>query len=197
MISRAKNVPLHCFIFFSLTLIVFNAFAEETLWNKLQSEPGMIVLMRNTQSSGNLDGANMLAWDASGQCKGESTLTSSGKAHAQKIGAAFASHGIKPVVISSPMCRCTETAQIAFKDYITHPDLRQRSDEDLNEQDDFQAITTRLLTKHRGKTPIVFINHRPNIDALTLELLDIGDLLIGSITETGEITVVGKIMIKP
>jgi len=30
------------------------------------------------------------------------------------------------------MCRCTETATIAFGDYITDPDLRQRSLEDTD-----------------------------------------------------------------
>jgi phosphohistidine phosphatase SixA len=182
---------------FLLSLMAFTAVANDLLWEKLQRDPNMIVLMRNSESSGNRDGGNMLVWDASGRCKGESTLTGKGKAHAKSIGEAFAKHGIKPMVISSPMCRCSETSKIAFGEYVTDPDLRQTASTNTQGQEKFQAKTSTFLSKYRGKTPIVFVNHRPNIDSLTMELLDIGDLLIGSIIETGEIEVLGKIRVEP
>jgi phosphohistidine phosphatase SixA len=172
-----------------------DAIADELLWEKLRSSPNMIVLVRNSESSGNRDGSNMLVWDASGKCEGESTLTKKGKAQARRIGAEFSKYGIKPKVISSPMCRCTETAIIAFGQYITDPDLRQSSLEDFDAKDVFQTKSNLILRKYRGKTPIVFVNHRPNIDALTMELITIGELLIGSITESGEVEVFGKIQI--
>ena len=78
--------------------------------------------MRHTQPAG----GNPLAWDASGNCKGESMLTAEGKAHARKIGEEFAKHGIKPTVISSPMCRCRDTARIAFgEEGVTDAALRE------------------------------------------------------------------------
>lgn len=183
-------------LIFSLSLMASTAVADNVLWEKMQRDPNMIVLMRNSESRGNEDGANMLAWDASGNCEGESTLTSEGKAHAKRIGEAFAKHGIKPVVISSPMCRCSETAKIAFGEYVTDPDLRQTAGEDAHQQVIFQAKATALLGKYRGKMPMVFVNHRPNIDSLTMELINIGDLLIGTVTETGEIDVLGNIRVE-
>ena len=45
----------------------------------------MVVVMRNAESSGNRDGNNMFAWDSSGKCIGESTLTPEGKTQAQKL----------------------------------------------------------------------------------------------------------------
>ena len=132
------------------------------------------------------------AWDASGKCEGESTLTAEGKSQAKRIGVAFAEHGIRPTVISSPMCRCTETAQIAFGKYSTDPDLRQKPTADALGQEMFQARASELLRQNRGNAPIVFVNHRPNIDSLTMELIDIGELLIGSVTEDGEVEVIGK-----
>jgi len=181
----------------SLLLLAFNVVADDLLWEKLQQDPNMVVLMRNSESKGNNDGGNMLVWDVSGNCKGESTLTEKGKAHAKKIGKVFAKHGVKPIVISSPMCRCSETAKIAFGEHITDPDLRQTANVGTQRQEIFQNKTSMLLRKYRGKTPIVFVNHRPNIDSLTIELLHIGDLLIGTINETGEIEVLGKIQVKP
>ncbi len=181
----------------SFSLIVSSATADESLWQKLKQDPNMIVLMRNSESSGNRDGINMLSWDATGKCEGESTLTDEGRAHAKNVGAAFSKHGIKPKVISSPMCRCTETAEIAFGEYITDPELRQKSPEDTNGQDSFQAKASELLSVYRGSTPIAFVNHRPNIDSLTMELIGIGELLIGTVTEDGEVELMGKIRVEP
>lgn len=177
----------------ALFSVSFGAVAEESLWQKLQQDSNMVVLMRNAESSGNLDGANMLAWDSSGKCIGESTLTAKGKEQAKQVGERFAKRGIKPMVISSPMCRCSETAKIAFGKLLIDPDLRQRPELDDQGQEAFQTVTNDLLTKHRGKTPIVFVNHRPNINALTMELIKIGELLVGKIDEDGEIEVLGKI----
>ena len=180
-----------------LSLIISSVGADESLWRKLKQEPNMIVLMRNAESSGNRDGINLLSWDATGKCNGESTLTDEGKAHARKIGAAFSKHGIKPKVISSPMCRCTETAEIAFGGYVTDPELRQQTPEDTNAQDSFQVKASELLSMYRGNTPIAFVNHRPNIDSMTMELIGIGELLIGTVTEDGEVELMGKIRVEP
>ena len=174
----------------------FAALADENLWRQLRNDSHMVVLMRNAESSGNKDGADMLVWDSTGKCAGESTLTSLGTKQAEAIGAAFSEHGVKPVVISSPMCRCKETARIAFGEFETDPGLRQRPAADTEGQAVFQATATALLRKHRGKLPIVFVNHRPNIDAMTMELIKIGELLVGSITEDGEVEVLGKIRVE-
>lgn len=184
-------------LIFALLLTTFVAVADNSLWEKLRRDPNMVVLVRNTESSGNRDGVNMLSWDASGNCEGESTLTEKGKAHAKKIGEAFARHGVRPMVISSPMCRCRETSRIAFGEYVTDADLRQTAAGDAKRQEAFQVKAGMLLSQHRGEKPIVFVNHRPNIDSLTMELLDIGDLLIGIILETGEIEVLGTFRVEP
>ncbi|MCB1858719.1 MAG: histidine phosphatase family protein [Gammaproteobacteria bacterium] len=181
-----------------LIMLLFTSlavFADEELWQMLQSEPNMVVLMRNAESSGNRDGANMFVWDATGKCSGESTLTAVGREQAKGIGAVFAEHDVEPIVISSPMCRCMETAKIAFGEYVTDPRLRQRPTTDSVGQEVFQAAARALLRKHRGNSPIVFVNHRPNIDAMTMELIKIGELLVGTVEEDGEIDILGKIRI--
>ena len=180
-----------------LTIITSAAVADESLWNTVKQDANVIVLMRNAESAGNRAAGDMLAWDPSGKCLGESTLTAQGRAQARRIGAAFEEHGIAPVVISSPMCRCSETAQIAFGRYHTDPALRQRPVSDTPGQEAFLDRASALLTQYRGDTPVVFVNHRPNIDSLTMELLDIGDLLVGNITDQGEVEVLGRIRVDP
>jgi len=194
--ARYKSI-MHLVLASVLLLMASAVVADELLWEKLQKDSNTVVLMRNTESTGNRDGVNMLVWDAAGNCNGESMLTEQGKAHAKRVGEAFAEHGIKPMVISSPMCRCAQTAKIAFGDYLTDPDLRQSASMDDAAMESFHDKTGVLLSRYRGKTPIVFVNHRPNIDSLTMELLEIGDLLIGNITDTGEIEVAGRIRIEP
>ncbi|MEJ2178973.1 MAG: histidine phosphatase family protein [Gammaproteobacteria bacterium] len=180
----------------TILLLSFSTVAEDGLWQKLQQEPNMVVVMRNAESSGNRDGTNMLTWDLSGNCVGESTLTPEGEAQAKRIGEAFSKRGIKPFVITSPMCRCRDTAQIAFGKYVTEPELRQMSPENTQALEAFQTIASTILAEHRGQSPIVFVNHRPNIDALTMELLKIGELLVGVITDDGEIETIGKIRLE-
>jgi hypothetical protein len=94
------------------------------------------------------------------------------------------------------MCRCSETAKIAFGKYVTDPDLRQSPSSNTQQQAIFQQKANDLLRKYRGKTPIVFINHRPNIDSLTMELLKLGEMLVGVVGESGEVEVLGKIHVE-
>lgn len=180
----------------SVLLLSSSAVADNALWQKLQQEPNMVVVMRNAESGGNRDGTNMLTWDSSGKCIGESTLTTEGKIQAKRIGEAFIKRGIKSFVITSPMCRCRETAQIAFGKFVTDPELRQFNPENDQALEVFQKVAGTMLSEHRGRSPVVFVNHRPNINALTMELLKIGELLIGVITEDGEIETLGRIQLE-
>ena len=168
---------------------------EATLWIKLESEPHLVVFMRHTQSSGR----NALTWDESGNCRGEVVLSEEGKAHAKKIGDAFVQHRVKPIrVISSPMCRCRETAQIAFgSGYVTDALLREIASADSARTAAYEKTAVSLIVTNLGKAPVVFVSHRPNINLLTLELIEEGDLLIGRANQKGEIDVVGKIRVEP
>ena len=180
------------------TFVLLGAFAlqagaDDALWKKLEAESNLVVLMRHTQPAG----GNPLTWDESGSCQGESMLTAGGKAHAKRIGEAFASHGVKPRVISSPMCRCRDTARIAFgDDLMTDESLREVASADSDRMKRFERKAHSLIAGHRGSVPLVLVNHRPNIDLLTMELIDEGDLLVGRANANGEIDVLGKIRVR-
>ena len=166
--------------------------SDDALWKRLKSEGGLIVLMRHAQPAG----GNPLLWDESGNCAGEPMLTDGGKAHARRIGEAFASRGIRPTVISSPMCRCRDTARIAFGDaFVTDGALREVASADSERAKQFERTAQSLIGNRRGPAPVVFVSHRPNIDLLTMELIDSGDLLVGKVNDKGEIDVLGKITV--
>lgn len=125
-------------------------------------------------------------------------LTEAGKAHAIKIGEGFAKRGLKPAVISSPMCRCRDTARLAFGDsVITDAALREIATADAERANEFERKAQALIVSHLGSAPVVFVSHRPNIDLLTLELISEGELLVGRANAKGEINVLGKIAVQP
>lgn len=185
---------MHLSAFLLFVLFALQATANDLLWQKLKSEPDLVVLMRHTQAAG----GNPLVWDAGGKCEGESMLTDEGRAYARKIGEAFARHGIKPIVISSPMCRCRDTAQIAFGEALaTDPALREIATADSQRTSAFERKAQSLIASHRGSSPVVFVSHQPNIDLLSLELIDHGELLVGRANAHGELEVLGKFHVKP
>ncbi|MEO7156536.1 MAG: histidine phosphatase family protein [Vicinamibacterales bacterium] len=175
-----------------LIALVSPVWANDAVWQKLKTESDLVVFMRHTQPAG----GNPLAWDKSGNCEGESMLTPDGKAHAKRIGKAFSEHGIKPIVISSPMCRCRDTAEIAFgAKPLTDGNLREVASADSAAMKSFERAAQALISTRRGPVPVVFVSHRPNIDLLTMELIDSGELLVGRASAKGEIDVLGKINI--
>lgn len=177
------------FVLACAALAAFAAQADEQLWKRLVEEPDMVVLMRHEQSAGRAP----LVWDETGQCRGENRLTARGREGARTIGEAFARHAIRPAVISSPMCRCRDTAEIAFgSTYASDPELREVATADSARMKSFERVARSMLVAHRGKTPVVFVSHRPNIDWLTMELIDEGDLLVGRLGADGDIEILGK-----
>jgi phosphohistidine phosphatase SixA len=177
-----------------LNLLAQHVSANDLLWQKLKTEADLVVLMRNTRPAG----GDPLTWDESGSCKGESMLTVEGEAHARKIGEAFAKHGIKPYVISSPMCRCRDTARIAFSEaHVTDAVLREIRSADRERTSAFERKAHSLIASHRGSSPVVFVSHRPNIDLLSLESIVEGELLVARANENGELTVLGTIQVQP
>jgi phosphohistidine phosphatase SixA len=177
----------------ALATLAFLAFAsaacaDEALWARIKMESNIVVLTRNMQSAG----GKPLVWDESGGCKGEARLTSDGRTDSRKLGELFSARSIKAFAISSPMCRCRETATIAFGGALVDPDLREIASADITRLRAFEQKASSLLLAHRGRSPIVFVSHRPNIELLTLELLDEGELVVGRISDTGDVEVLGK-----
>lgn len=164
------------------------ACADGWLWARIAAEPNIVVLTRHMQSIG----GKPLVWDETGGCQGEARLTAEGRTDSRKLGELFSARSIKPFVISSPMCRCRETATIAFGEALVDADLREIASADTSRLRAFDRKATSLLLEHRGRTPIVFVSHRPNIELLTLELVEEGELVVGKVADSGEVEVLGK-----
>ncbi|UUZ67897.1 histidine phosphatase family protein [Polaromonas sp. P2-4] len=85
--------------------------ADEALWSLLKGG-GQVILIRHaltTPGVGDPEGMKL------GDCSTQRNLNDEGRAHARQLGEAFRTRGVTVRrVLSSPWCRCTETARLAF-----------------------------------------------------------------------------------
>lgn len=81
---------------------------------------GCVIALRHALAPGTFDPPGFTL----GQCSTQRNLNDEGRAQARRIGLWFERQGLKPAkVLSSPWCRCTETAQLAFGGAETWPAL--------------------------------------------------------------------------
>lgn len=87
------------------------AAADEALWALLQGG-GQVVLIRHAQTTAGVGDPPGMRLD---DCRTQRNLDERGRAEARRLGTAFQSRKV-PVeeLVSSPWCRCVETARIAF-----------------------------------------------------------------------------------
>ena len=154
---------------------------EEKLWSLLKSG-GQVVLIRHTITTpGAGDPPGMRLED----CSTQRNLTDAGREHARRIGAEWRKRAI-PIerVLSSPWCRCLETARLAFR---KEPEVWQALSNlfGYSENSERQVREMRaLVSKHPGKGNLVLVTHGSTIAALT-----------GVSPGTGEMVVLSKGML--
>src|SRR3989442_10644040 len=86
------------------------AHATEAVWEALR-EPGSVVVLRHSYAPGGFDPPGFRLDD----CSTQRNLDEQGRAQAARVGEAFRQHGIAlGAVLSSPRCRCMDTARLAF-----------------------------------------------------------------------------------
>src|SRR4029434_6610277 len=85
--------------------------ASEQLWALLKGGGQVILIRHAITTPGVGDPAGMRLDD----CSSQRNLTDAGRAHARRLGDAFRARGIAvDRLLSSPWCRCLETARVAW-----------------------------------------------------------------------------------
>jgi phosphohistidine phosphatase SixA len=85
--------------------------ADDALWELLRGG-GQVVMMRHAVTTPGVGDPPGFRLD---DCATQRNLTDEGRADARRVGAAFRARGILiGRVLSSPWCRCVETARLAF-----------------------------------------------------------------------------------
>ena len=139
------------------------ALAEDALWELLR-KGGQIVLVRHASTDPGVgDPPGFSLHD----CRTQRNLSASGRVEAQRLGAAFRERGI-PVarVLSSPWCRCLDTAKLAFggaRADGTLANLFRRPENAARQRQAFDRMAT--TAPERGN--LVLVTHGSTIAAFT------------------------------
>jgi len=158
---------------------------DEALWTLL-AQQGQVVLMRHTITTPGVGDPPGMSVD---DCSTQRNLTAEGRRHATRIGEALRARSIRfDRVISSPMCRCLDTAQLAFG----HVDEKQHigNPRGSGEVREMRAVATEA---RRGN--VVLVSHGTTITAVTGVNLEPGDLLVVTPRGEGQFEVRGRLSI--
>ncbi len=150
--------------------------ADAAIWSKLK-QGGYVILMRHASVDTMTHSTNPNAEFEN--CIGQNNLSPQGQEEARLIGRAFKRHRI-PIgeVLASPYCRTQDTARLAFRKVKIWDalDFQTALGEDEAAKR-IEAVAARI-GQYKGKQNLVLVTHQPNIDALTLELIEPGTVLI-------------------
>lgn len=138
------------------------AHAAETVWDALRT-PGAVVVLRHSYAPGAFDPPDARLDD----CSTQRNLDEAGRAQATRIGEAFRHHGIAVgAVLSSPRCRCLDTARLAFgrveswlplQGALRDAELRRR----------LAAEVRARIAAHKDGPPLVLVTHGSTVTDLT------------------------------
>jgi phosphohistidine phosphatase SixA len=173
-----------------LLLGASSAQASEALWTLLKGG-GQVVLIRHTITTPGVGDPPGFRLD---DCATQRNLTDEGRGHAKRIGEAFRARGI-PVerVLSSPWCRCIETAKLAFgrTDGLSEAlgNLFGRPENRAKQVEQMRALaSTRPKSGNR-----VLVSHGSTIVALADIAPATGEMVIVTPQGNGKFAVAGRL----
>ena len=163
-----------------LALIVFPAVASDELWDLLRGG-GQVVLIRHPLTDPGFGDPQGFRLE---DCSTQRNLSEEGREHAKRIGEAFRLHRV-PVdrVISSPWCRCVETASLAFGSVELSTALANLFGRSESRQKQVAELTAMASAPRPGGN-LVLITHGSTILALTRIPVNMGEIMV--LTPQGE-----------
>lgn len=161
----------------ALVLFLAPAFvsADEAVWARLKSGGNVVLVRHAVTTPGAGDPPGMRLDD----CSTQRNLTDEGRAHARRIGEEWRRRAI-PLerTVSSPWCRCLETARLAFGKPEVSDALSNLFGRYENREKQVRALRQ---FAPKGKGNLVLVTHGSTIQALT-----------GVSPGTGEMVVLAK-----
>src|SRR5216117_1064847 len=174
-----------------LALVASPAHAADTVWEALQTA-GSIVVLRHSFAPGGFDPPDARLDD----CSTQRNLDDSGRRQARLIGEAFRQNGIAVgAVLSSPRCRCLDTARLAFgqgrawgalQGALNDPERRERQLGEIR----------KAIAAHSGELPLVLVTHGSVITDLTGLSIRMGEFLVPRRAADGSHPVAGQLYVE-
>jgi phosphohistidine phosphatase SixA len=147
--------------------------AAELVWDALRT-PGAVVVLRHSYAPGAFDPPDAKLDD----CSTQRNLDEDGRAQAKRIGESFRQHGVAvSTVLSSPRCRCLDTARLAFgQAQAWHPLQGALNDPERRQ---FQlAEIKKAIAAHGGALPLVLVTHGSVVTDLTGLNIRMGEFVV-------------------
>lgn len=166
--------------------------ANDAVWDALK-RGGQVALVRHgltTPGVGDPDGFRLE------DCSTQRNLIETGRDEARALGAAFRARGIVVArVLSSPWCRCIETARLAFGGAETSLPLSNLYGRPENRDAQVQAMRALVGEKRSGGNRVL-ISHGSTILALTGVNPDTAEMVVVTPEGDGRFAVVGRVKVR-
>jgi phosphohistidine phosphatase SixA len=192
--DRRRPLPRRAVLAVALLLLAVRpaAAADETTW-KLLAGGGQAVLIRHaitTPGVGDPPGMRLA------ECSTQRNLTDEGRAHARRVGEAFRARKI-PVdrVMSSPWCRCLETARLAFSPPEVWTALGNLFDRPQNRAEQVAQMQA-FIGGLRRSGNVVLVSHGSTISALTGINPDPAEMVVLTPQGGTRFTVAGRLAVR-
>jgi broad specificity phosphatase PhoE len=178
-----------------LALAVVAAFATapgatDPVWEALR-QPGAVVIVRHSYAPGAFDPPDARLED----CSTQRNLDAAGRAQARRLGEAFRAHAIAVgTVLSSPRCRCLDTARLAFGTAESWRPLQGALRDASLRQRLVGEIQTRIVA-HREGPPLVLVTHGSVVTDLTGLDVRMGAFVVLRLATDGRHVVAGQLYV--
>lgn len=171
------------------------ASASEPLWAALKTGGQAILIRHAITTPGVGDPPGMRLDD----CASQRNLTDAGRAHARRVGEAFRALGIVvDRLLTSPWCRCIETARLAWgparlsaEVWTPLGNLYGRSERQAEQVREMRT----LVGERRGGGNLVLVSHGSTISALTGVSPDPAEMVIVTPQGGGRFAVAGRLAV--
>lgn len=145
-----------------------------------------ILLMRHADAPGYGDPAGYQL----DKCSTQRNLGERGKKQSVIIGQWLNNQGVTSAkVLSSPWCRCLETASLLNKGQVTiAPALGSFFDDISLEKQQTRNLEILIQSQlsENPKTPIIMVTHHVNIQAFTGKVVNAGDMVLVKVDKNGK-----------
>jgi phosphohistidine phosphatase SixA len=178
---------LYTLYFIAIVAYPVIGISDEDVWVNLK-QGGYVVLMRHATAEKTGDPLILKVND----CSVQRNLSPQGRKEAALIGEVFRSRSVSvSEVLSSRYCRTGETAELAFGRVTTWQPLDLLFALPEKDRDARTEVVAERISTYAGEDNLVMVTHSPNIDALTLELVEPGGFLVLKPDHKGSFDIVG------
>jgi broad specificity phosphatase PhoE len=162
---------------------------DEAVWARLRAG-GQVVLLRHASTTPGVGDPAGFRLD---DCASQRNLSEAGRAEARRLGAAFRARAI-PVaqVLSSPWCRCLETARLAFGTAEVWEPLSSLFASRARQAEQTRAFRA-LAGEPRTDGNVILVTHGANIVTFVGVSPAQGEMVIVAPQGGGSFTLTGRI----